>query len=49
MEIQGEFNVQKFYETLAKIISQKEKVDITVKVIQKTKEQQEVEQIREAS
>lgn len=49
MEIQGEFNVQKFYETLAKIISQKEKVDITVKVIQRPKEQQEVEQIREAS
>ena len=31
-EVQGEFNVQRFYETLAAIISQTEKVAVTVKV-----------------
>lgn len=33
MEIHGEFNVQLFYDTLARILSERENVKITVKVI----------------
>jgi hypothetical protein len=43
MEVQGTFNAQRFFETLALIISQRENVKVTVKVIQtpeKEKEQQ---------
>lgn len=35
MEIQGTFNAQKFFTTLAMIISQKENVKVTVKVGEK--------------
>lgn len=35
MEIKGEFNAQRFFETLAAIISQREKVAVTVKVTKK--------------
>lgn len=34
MEVQGTFNVQRFYDTLALILSRRENVKITVKVIQ---------------
>ena len=43
MEVQGTFNAQRFFETLALIISQRENVKVTVKVTQtpeKEKEQQ---------
>ena len=43
MEVQGTFNAQRFFETLALIISQRENVKVTVKVAQtpeKEKEQQ---------
>lgn len=36
MEVQGKFSAQRFYETLARIISQKENVAVTVKVTRKT-------------
>lgn len=35
MEIQGTFNAQRFFDTLALIISQRENVKVTVKVTQK--------------
>ena len=35
LEVHGEFNAQRFYETLAAIISRKEKVAVTVKVTKK--------------
>lgn len=34
MEVQGTFNVQRFYDTLALILSRRENVKITVKVTQ---------------
>ena len=43
MEVQGTFNAQRFFETLALIISQRENVKVTVKVTRtpaKEKEQQ---------
>lgn len=39
MEVQGTFDAQRFFDTLAAIISQKENVKVTVKVTQKSKEQ----------
>lgn len=41
LEIQGEFDVQRFYETLAAIISQREKVTVTVKVTKEPEDQPE--------
>ncbi len=38
MQIQGTFDPKRFYETLARIISQKENVKITVTVHQESKE-----------
>ena len=37
MEVQGTFNAQRFYDTLALILSRRENVKITVKVTQKPK------------
>lgn len=34
MEVQGTFNAQRFYDTLALILSRRENVKITVKVAQ---------------
>ncbi len=34
MEVKGTFNAQRFFETLALIISQRENVKVTVKVTQ---------------
>nr|UWD71761.1 MAG: hypothetical protein [Bacteriophage sp.] len=34
MEVQGTFNTQRFYDTLALILSRRENVKITVKVTQ---------------
>ena len=34
MEVQGTFNAQRFFETLALIISRRENVKVTVKVTQ---------------
>lgn len=38
MEVQGKFNAQRFFDTLALILSRRENVKITVKVIQREKE-----------
>lgn len=38
MEVQGTFNPQRFFETLALIISKRENVKVTVKVTQIPKE-----------
>ncbi len=35
VEVKGKFNVELFYKTLAKILSQRENVDITVTVTMK--------------
>lgn len=40
MEIQGKFNVQRFFDTLALILSEREKVKITVKVTQREKKEE---------
>lgn len=37
MEVQGTFNAQRFYDTLALILSRRENVKITVKVTQEPK------------
>lgn len=37
MKVQGTFNVQRFYDTLALILSRRENVKITVKVTQEPK------------
>lgn len=37
VEVQGTFDPQKFYDTLARILSQKFDMDLTVKVIQEEK------------
>lgn len=37
VEIQGKFNAQRFFDTLALILSEREKVKITVKVTQQEK------------
>ena len=39
MEIKGTFNAQRFFETLALILSEREKVKITVKVTQPGQEE----------
>ena len=44
MEIKGTFDSQKFFETLARIISQRENVKVTVKVTKLPKEEKEKEQ-----
>ena len=50
MEIQGKFDAQRFFETLALILSEREKVKITVKVIpREEKETVEAEQQSMAS
>lgn len=41
MEVKGTFDVQRFYETLAMIISRRENVEITVKVQQEKGDQEE--------
>lgn len=41
MEIQGKFDVQRFWDTLALILSEREGVKITVKVTQEEKEEVE--------
>ena len=38
MKVQGTFNAQRFFETLARIISQRENVTVTVKVTPLEKE-----------
>lgn len=38
MEVQGTFDVQRFFDTLAMIISQRENVKVTVKVKEREKE-----------
>lgn len=40
MEIQGKFNAQRFFDTLALILSEREKVKITVKVTQQEKREE---------
>lgn len=40
LEIKGTFNAQRFFDTLALILSEREKVKITVKVIQKEKKEE---------
>lgn len=49
MEIKGTFNTQRFFETLAIILSERENVKITVKVTQpdEKKETVEAEQTRQ--
>jgi hypothetical protein len=47
MEIQGTFNAQRFYETLALIISQREGITVTVKVT--PQQQEEIRKEKEAS
>lgn len=42
LEVKGTFNVQKFYDTLALILSEREKVKITVKVTQPEKKVEEL-------
>lgn len=44
MEVHGTFNAQRFFETLALIISQRENVKVTVKVTQKETQAVEKEQ-----
>lgn len=39
MEVQGTFNAQRFFETLALIISNRENVKVTVKVTKQTEEE----------
>ena len=41
MEVQGTFNAQRFFETLALIISQRENVKVTVKVTQIPEKEEE--------
>ena len=41
MEVQGTFNAQRFFETLALIISQRENVKVTVKVTQTQEKEKE--------
>lgn len=44
VEVQGKFNVERFFETLALLLSEREHAKITVKVTQKpTKEEEEAE------
>ena len=40
MEIQGKFNTQRFFETLALILSERENAKITVKVTQREKKEE---------
>lgn len=40
LEVKGKFDVQRFYDTLALIISQKNNVHVTVKVTQLPKDTQ---------
>ncbi len=40
MEIKGTFNVQRFFETLAMILSERENAKITVKVTQREKKEE---------
>ena len=51
MEIEGTFNAQRFFETLALILSEREKAKITVKVTQREKKEEKPEagQQKEAS
>lgn len=39
MEVKGKFDVQRFFDTLALILSERENVKITVKVTQREKEE----------
>lgn len=39
VEVRGSFNAQRFFDTLALILSEREKVKITVKVTQREKEE----------
>ena len=49
VEVQGEFNAQRFFDTLARILSEREKVDITVEVTQlQPQEEAGVEQRKDA-
>ena len=43
VEVKGTFNVQRFFETLALILSERENAKITVKVIQREKKEEAVE------
>lgn len=40
VEIKGTFNAQRFYETLARILSERENVKITVKVTEREKKEE---------
>ena len=44
VEVKGKFDVQRFFDTLALILSARENVKITVTVTQKEKEAQEIEE-----
>ena len=41
MRVQGTFNTQRFFETLARIISQRENVTVTVRVTPLEKEEEQ--------
>ncbi len=47
VEIQGTFDAQRFFETLALIISQRENVNVTVKVTKEEAEKARLKQCRE--
>lgn len=49
MEIKGTFNAQRFFDTLALILSEREKVKITVKVTQPGQEEDPEEGQRTAA
>lgn len=40
LEVKGTFNAQRFFDTLALILSEREKVKITVKVTQREKKEE---------
>lgn len=42
MEVKGKFNAQRFFETLALILSERENAKITVKVTQREAEEEKV-------
>lgn len=49
MEIQGKFNAQKFFDTLALILSERENVKITVKVTQQDPKEEAAEEQQKAA
>ena len=47
MEVKGTFNAQKFFDTLALILSERENVKITVKVTQRQQEEEPLEAVQQ--